>query len=607
MSGLCGWFSREPGAVPIAQMAAPLCRLDRTALRTAAHSMGAAALAGALDGAALYHEDGLLIAHWGERVDALARLWRTHGAKACAALSGHFAFALLDERRGEALLAVDRCATRPLFYQLVGRTLVFASSADALVQHPGAGRELDPQALYNYLHLQALPGAIYKGQRRLAPGEFVHLHGGRLERGRYWRLRFTEHHAEGLPELKRELAETMRAAVDASLGQQPVGVMLGGGPGSAALAALLRDVGGAPVRTYAVGAAAPGGDTLAAARPVAHQLGTEHHEVRLDASDAADAIPKLAEAFDQPCGDPAALPAFYCAQLARLDGVQRLLCGHGEAELFGGHAHYAHQLRLARYERLPSALRQLVLEPLLFRLAGGVRRGPLAAARARVEQSMLPLPARLQHASLLYGYGAGQVFEADFLGLVDPSAPQVGLEQAWWLVQGKDQVNRMIALDLQYALVDARLPAMAKACEMAGMACAFPYLDDAVVAFTARLAPRHKSGTAGALLRASLAGTLPARLAARRRAGFALPFGQWLQSDARLKGLAYDTLAALRKRRIVRGEFIDTLLARHLPEDPVRHARMVWMLMMLELWFGQRRGTGCVLSAPEAQAAPGGP
>ena len=96
MSGVCGWFSREPAAVPIAEMAAPLCRVDGTVLRTAAHGLGAAALAGGIDGGSLYHEEGLLIAHCGERVDALARLWRSHGVKSCAALSGHFAFAILD-------------------------------------------------------------------------------------------------------------------------------------------------------------------------------------------------------------------------------------------------------------------------------------------------------------------------------------------------------------------------------------------------------------------------------------------------------------------------------------------------------------------------------
>ena len=130
MSGLCGWCSTEPAAIAVEDMAAPLIgTLGAGTLRSASNGLGAVALRAGVEEASLYHEDGLLIVHWGERVEALARLWRTHGARACAALSGHFAFALLDERRGEALLAVDRCATRPLFWQMDGRSLLFASSS----------------------------------------------------------------------------------------------------------------------------------------------------------------------------------------------------------------------------------------------------------------------------------------------------------------------------------------------------------------------------------------------------------------------------------------------------------------------------------------------
>jgi asparagine synthase (glutamine-hydrolysing) len=591
MSGLCGWYSREPAALPIAQMAAPLGRFDGPPLRTASHGAGAVALAGGLDGAALYHEDGLLIAHWGERVDALARLWRTHGAKACAALSGHFAFALLDERRGEALLAVDRCATRPLFYQLVGHTLVFASSADALALHPGAGRELDAQALYNYLHFHAVPGpgTMYRGQRKLAPGEFVHLHGGRLERGRYWRLRFHEHEAGALPDLRAELLETVRGAVESSLGQQQAGVMLSGGVASAALAALLQSVGDRRAPTCAVGVGPAGGAALAGARRVARALHTDHHERMLGPAEAADAIPQLAAAFDQPCGDPAALALFYGALAAREAGVQRLLVGQGSAVLFGRRAAYAAQLRMSRYERLPSSLRQLVLEPLLFRLAASVRGGPLAAARSHIVQSLRPMPARPWLDHPLRSYGPDTVLEPEFLAAVDSSAPEAAQEQAWWLAQGRDQVNRMIALDMQYGLPDHELPMLVRACALAGVDACVPYLADGVVAFAARLDPRHKAGgdAARGLFRSALRATVPARLPHPARQ--APPFGQWLQADPRLRALAFDSLAALRKRRIVRGDFLDTLLASGMPEQPARHGAMVWLLMMLEQWFAQRR------------------
>jgi asparagine synthase (glutamine-hydrolysing) len=606
MSGLCGWFSREPAALPIAHMAAPLCRFDQSPLRTGAHSVGAVALAGGLDCAGLYHEDGLLIAHWGERVDALARLWRNHGVKSCAALSGQFAFALIDERRAEALLAVDRCATRPLFYQMVGRTLIFASTTDALTQHPGASRDVDPQALYDYLYFHAVPGSMYRGVRRLAPGEYLHLRGGRLDRVRYWRLHFNERQPGVLPELRSELLDTLKGAVEGGIGQQRAGVMLGGGPASAALAALLRNANGDKVPSYAIAAGPAGRAAFEHARVVARLLGTEHHERTVGPSEAADAIGQLAAAFDQPCGDPSALAAYYCALLARETGTQRLLGGQGSAELFGRRADYRGQLRLASYERLPCALRQLVLEPLLFRLARHVRRGPLAAAREHIRHSMQPLPARLRHANLLNAYVAQAMFEPAFLAQVDTTAPAASVEQAWWLVQGRHPVNRMIALDLLYRLGPRGLPSVARACDMAGVAPVFPYLSDVMVAFTARLGPACKvDGDAGrGLLRQALRGIMPARAARGHGHGLAPPVGQWLLADARLRGLAFDSLATLRSRGIVRPEFIDQLLSRSLCEDPARHGRTVWLLMMLEQWFAQRPLVACASAAHAREAAP---
>jgi hypothetical protein len=132
-------------------------------------------------------------------------------------------------------------------------------------------------------------------------------------------------------------------------------------------------------------------------------------------------------------------------------------------------------------------------------------------------------------ANLLHGYASAEVFEPGFLAGVDPTAPTAKLSHSWWLSDGASQVNQLIALDMQYALADQQLPAAAA------------------------------------------------------------PFGHWLQSEPRIKALAFDSLAHLKRRGIVREAFIDTLLTARMAQNPAWHGRMVWLLMMLEQWFGQRR------------------
>jgi len=601
MSGLCGWFSGEPGALPILDMAAPLQGLGSAPPRCAAHGLGAVALAG---GPQLYHEDGLLIALWGERPETLARLWRSHGAKACAALSGQFAFALLDERRAEALLAVDRCATRPLYYQMLGRTLLFASSGAALARHPGAGREIDPQAIFDYLYLQALPGArpLHSGQRRLAPGECLHLRAGRAERLRYWRMRFTEHALDPRPQ--DALLDALACAADPGAAAAPA-VLLGGGAAGVALAAGLQRAGGAPITSVAVGFAPGGEAALEPARTAARRLGTCHHEVLVGAFDVLEAVPLLAASCDGPCADPAATVWLAAAQAARAAGASHLAGAQGAAQLFGGSRALGGLAHPGRYERLPGALRQLAIEPLLFRLGAGLP-GAFARLRERIELSLAPLPARLRRANLWSVYGVAEAFEPAFLESVDPEAPAALREALWWGAQARSAANRQVELELQLELPGRILPAFAGACAAAGLAPLHPFLDDAVVAMSARLAPAHKLAPGRRRLFTAALRALAQEAAAGVRHDHAacLPLGHWLQTDARLRALACDSLNDLARRRILRRAFLDLLLSRRLPEDPALHARTVWQLMMLEQWLARRRHDGCAHGTPAGAVAP---
>src|SRR3954466_1085078 len=70
---------------------------------------------------------------------------------------GMFAVALWDSRRRKLLLARDRLGKKPLYYFCQGTRLVFASELKALVAHGAAPRELDADALVQYLACEYVP------------------------------------------------------------------------------------------------------------------------------------------------------------------------------------------------------------------------------------------------------------------------------------------------------------------------------------------------------------------------------------------------------------------------------------------------------------------
>ena len=622
MSGLCGYLNTardERGPQQLSGMAASMARFDSSPVRMLTDGPGGVAVAACADSFSLHNRDGVLAAVWGraaleggtEQVAArLVELWKARGPLACAELSGPFAACIVDTASGQVLLAVDRGGVHSMHYQNLRQGLLFGSSAAALQAHHDADGELDRQALYQYLYFHMIPAprTVYRGQHRLLPGEFLHYRHGRMERGTYWKMAYRENRDLPFSVLKQQFLGTLEQSVrQAAEGEGKVGAFLSGGTDSSTLAGMLGKVTGQQANTYSIGFDVDGYDEMRYARIAARHFETAHHELYVTADDVAAAIPRLAAVCDQPFGNSSAIPAYYCAGMARADGVTRLLGGDGGDELFGGNERYARQAVFSRYERLPSALRQIVLEPLLFGLAGKLDLALLRKARSYVEQALVPMPARMETYNLLQHYGPEQVLHGDFLDSIDAGAALGQLNARYWETHGLSQINRMQAIDLLYTLADNDLRKVRSACELAGVDAVFPFLSDDMLAFSSRLPPCDKlNGTRlRYFFKRALDGHLPRAILRKKKHGFGLPFGHWLQSHAGLRGLAFDSLSDLKARRIVRADFIDTLTHKLVAEHPAYHGTMVWVLMMLEQWLRQhatRRAAGSPADAAEIAA-----
>ena len=613
MSGLCGWIGGHGATVTenlqlVQRMAGPLARFDGGGVQALAGGNSALAIAADGNSAHVYQKDGLLVALWGRvgfsepglsqrawaegMAKTLADNWRERGEKAFASLTGVFSLCILHEERNEAILAIDRMGIRPLSFQISGESLVFGSSADAINLHSQIKPEIAPQSLYNYVYFHMVPGpdTIYQGQKRLLPGEYLTYRKGRVETRKYWEMRFLEHEARPFPELKQDFLSVLRSSVKEAIGGEEVGAFLSGGTDSSTIAGLLGEVSGQPARTYSIGFDASGYDEMEYARIAAKHFSTRHHEYYVTPDDIVAAIPQVAAIFDQPFGNASAIPAFYCARMAKADGLSRMLGGDGGDELFGGNVRYAKQHLFSLYERMPSAVRKGIIEPLVFGIPGGASLPLISKARSYIEQASITMPARTETYNLLERYGHGAVFTEEFLAMVNADYPAILLNEIYHQTEASSLINRMLAFDRKFTLADNDLPKVVKACELAGMDAAFPLISDEIVAFSLRLEPQLKlKGTKlRYFFKEALRGFLPEEIIAKQKHGFGLPFGVWLQHHKPLQALASDSLSDLKSRNIIRADFIDKLLGHHLGEHAGYHGTMVWVLMMLEQWYRQR-------------------
>jgi asparagine synthase (glutamine-hydrolysing) len=333
------------------------------------------------------------------------------------------------------------------------------------------------------------------------------------------------------------------------------------------------------------------------ARFAAQLFGAEHHEYYVTPDDLVRSIGDVAGHYDQPFGNSSALPAYYCARMARADGIDKILAGDGGDELFGGNSRYAKQRVFGWYAAVPAPLRRGLLQP--FFGLGAVARTPLLRkGSSYIEQASVPMPDRLQMYNLLRRLGTGNMLSAGFLARIDQDGPARQQREVWAQAKAQSQINRMLAFDWRYTLAESDLPKVCGTAGMAGIGVGFPFLDDALLEFSSRLPSDYK--LKGLKLRwffkEALRGFLPDAIITTSKHGFGLPFGVWIGRHAALKRLAIDSLQSLSTRGIVSPSFITTLVDDLLPSHPGYYGELVWVLMMLEQWM-QRHAPGFRIDA----------
>ena len=404
-------------------------------------------------------------------------------------VTGDFAVGLV-EANGRSFMAVDRFAIRTLCYRVDNDQLRFAARADELAD---AGTEIDPQAIFDYLYFHVIPSprTIYKGIYRLPPGHYALFEKGQLTVAPYWVATFEEQSGASFGALKDEFRLLLRDAVATQLDGSKPACFLSGGTDSSTIAGMAALESGKTVATYSIGFDAQGYDEMEFARIAARHFKTEHHEYYVTPDDLVASIPTVAAHYDQPFGNSSALPAYYCAKMAREDGVSKLLAGDGGDELFGGNTRYAKQKVFGWYKGIAPTLRTGLLEP-LSKLSVMNQVPLVRKAASYVNQAQVQMPDRMMTYNLLFRLGVQDMLSPELLAQVDQQGPAQQQRGIWAQAHTDSLVNRMLAFDWRYTLADCDLPKVVATTTLAGIGVGFPMLDDRLLAFSQRLPTNYK-------------------------------------------------------------------------------------------------------------------
>jgi asparagine synthase (glutamine-hydrolysing) len=522
--------------------------------------------------------------------EVLVHLYEQHGPGFVRELRGMFAVALWDSKRRRLVLARDPFGIKPLYYSTQGGTLAFASELKALPRG-----EVDLDALEAFLTFNSIPAplSIWRGTHKLPAGHMlVWDEGGEPVVERFARpAPPPAEEVRGEDELAEELRARLRDSVRAHLiADVPVGVLLSGGVDSGALAALAALESGERVQTFSIGFDEGSFDELAGARKVAERYDTDHHELVVR-PDAAELLPKLAAAFDEPFADSSALPTYLVSELAARD-VKVALSGEGGDELFGGYYTYVADLLAPRIGPWAGAAR-----PLVERLPSSSAKASLDyRAKRFVRAAHLP-PLERHHAwkEIFSPEARAALLAPGRRGSTDP----LGVYRARYAeTEGAEELARLQDIDLGIYLVDDLLVKTDRASMAHSLEARVPFLDPVVATLALALPTRLKvrGFSKKRLLRKAVAPLLPHSIVSGRKRGFSIPAAAWLRGP--LVPFAREVLSAETLRR--QGFFRPEAAARILDDHVVGRedlSRQLWALLTFTLWHEQ------VAARPAAVAA----
>ena len=462
------------------------------------------------------------------------------GLQAVQKFHGMFAFALWDKKNKKLYLVRDRLGVKPLYYYYDGKNFIFASEIKAMLRHGAMERRIDPQAAAAYFQFGFIPKdlAIFAHTKKLLPGHYLVFDSQkkRIAIQKYWDIP-KKRIDISLPEALERTEELLQKSFTSRMvSDVPVGVFLSGGIDSSLLVAYLSKH--FKLSTFTIGFYEEKFNEAEIAKKTAEHFGTEHHELYFDIEDLLALLPKITQIFDEPFGDPSALPTFLVAQLAK-EHVKVALSADGADELFGGYTiNYKNEKRFGLYSKLT------LIAPLLDK-----KRKYLATSdfwRYKLATRYRVYPDELKISYFL-------------------DAPEC-----------RELLECMYLFDFHYFLSDDVLVKVDRVTMANSLEAREPYLDQDVVEFAWQLPIELRRDKK--ILRTLLEREIPGELARLPKRGFSIPIKYWLRN--RLKDEVLETLSApslmddiVKKEKIVQTFY-----------KSGKRTNAVWLMYMFRRW-----------------------
>lgn len=539
-------------------------------------------------------------------------------------LSGDFAFGIYDAKEDVLHLVRDQIGVKPLYFARFGDEFVFASEIKALMAHPRAERDIDPQAMVHYLSFLTTPApmTMFKGVYKVPAGCRLRIDAdGSIRMHRHYDAApgkgIAPGETAGLSERALEsfyvdgVRTRLRASVERRMmSDVPFGVFLSGGVDSTTNVALMSDYTDQPLNTFTVGFKDHTGlNEMDHAEHAAKHFKTKHHEVLIDEADMIGYLDALIHHQDEPIADWVCIPLYFVSRLAHDNGVTVVQVGEGSDEQFCGYQSYMGYLRL--YHRYWEPFRKYMPGPLQRLAANALTSVSSLDPRLPIYADIVDRAARNREhfwsgAMVFWNTVKNRLVRFEALGSAAHHKPMVdaGVLPESYLIPDsynvirsflgpfdvahpdRDALTRMIHNEFRLRLPELLLMRVDKIAMSVSLEARVPFLDRDLVDFTFDIPEEWKTrnGEPKYLLKKAVEGLIPHELIYRKKMGFGAPMSEWLRGDFGKRVEREMMASGLMRRGFFDVDVIREMFVNHRSQR-ADVALQIWTLYNLTAWY----------------------
>ncbi|MCI7329088.1 MAG: asparagine synthase (glutamine-hydrolyzing) [Lachnospiraceae bacterium] len=507
--------------------------------------------------------------------EVLLHGYESWGASLLDRLRGMFAFVLYNEKTGELFMARDMFGIKPLYYMEIDHNLVFASEIKSLLEYPAYQREVNLEALEQYLSFEysVLPETFFKGIYKLMPGHYMTWKEGESHLVRYFDPMLTPakepmDHDRLLDEIDRTLQDSIHYHMVADV---EVASLLSSGVDSSYVAC---HFGGG--RTYTVGFDYEKYNEIPYAKDLSDTLGIKNTGKVISTEEYWEELPRIQYYMDEPLADASAAALYFVDREAAKD-VKVILSGEGSDEFFGGYNIYHEPMSLAGYQKIPAPLRK-GMAALASLLPRGVKgRSFLIRGSKKVEDRFI---------------GNANVYDMKLRNKVLKNTrpgftPQSLTKPFYDKVKGLKDTEKMQYIDLNFWLIGDILLKADKMSMAQSIESRVPFLDRKVfeLARTLRLEDKVNDSNTKLAFRQVANRYLSEQQAKKKKLGFPVPIRVWLRDDKFYK-IVKEAFTSEDAEQFFHTEELVKILDAH-KAGKYDYAKHIWIVYMFLLWYRQ--------------------